>query len=487
MYLIMITKIINSFSTTLSSLNKFPKAYVACQNGLFFLVNDKKSKNFDTSHIAQFAKDHFQVICKSNANSYSERIKMLGDMKTGLVAYKDRLYSSKKWYQKIADFFGFKSYQEKNIDSVISKIDKEASLFRAKIKGAQEILKASQGSAKQNLCTPETILKHFYHSALDSSPLKIQSLQGASQASAIHWYINHLKEFQSTLSSPGDAADLDAFIKQLHFAADLSCLQNAYFDLHYYDRSHSEGFTYMVGSTTFKIPKEGVSCLKEMIIHTILEKLKSLKNGERLLLPGGYRTSDKGHSVLFSIQKESQNNFTFQIINTGEGINPIGMTAGQRMVVKDVVYSQISERQLSYEFFSGLIQKSLQIEDPDPTYFIYNSICNYFNGPQQMKRIYEFISKSLGDKHLSVIGREHKAQRKGSCSVKSITSAAKTFLPKRLYLNFKAWMTQREIHLITHLHRGSYFSKVVSSSQVDTLLAEAAKILQKRQWKASQA
>ena len=49
--------------------------------------------------------------------------------------------------------------------------------------------------------------------------------------------------------------------------------------------------------------------------------VSGLKEGEKLILPGGYTALPSGHAMLYVIEKQKGNKYAFKVMNTGDGIS----------------------------------------------------------------------------------------------------------------------------------------------------------------------
>lgn len=59
-------------------------------------------------------------------------------------------------------------------------------------------------------------------------------------------------------------------------------------------------------------------CRKES--HAILKQAFSLKPGERMLIPGGWKSSVQGHAMLYELEKTSDGRILFHLFNSGDGL-----------------------------------------------------------------------------------------------------------------------------------------------------------------------
>ncbi len=109
---------------------------------------------------------------------------------------------------------------------------------------------------------------------------------------------------------------------------------------------------------------------KEADKHTqlpgkIIRRIKNLKPGQCVLIPGGYSNQGQsGHSVMYAVEKRPDGQFTFTVINTGEGTEPaskrhiqeknmLGRETGRHF---DLKYCVSEEAVTDEGFITGLLQ-----------------------------------------------------------------------------------------------------------------------------------
>jgi len=482
---------IKRFSLALQNIHQNSSHYISIKNGQYIKTDDKKDKTLNTKKIADLAERFFNDINKNVFSAtYEERLDHLKNLNSALNDYRCRLYKSKKWYEKIADFFGIRSPIERRIIKVLDQIEDKRFIINFKIRKiahhGNEVLK----NLKRDEESGYMKLKHFYLGVLDSISMQIPALDAINANAALYWYIEKLKEFKNeTIPNPSyglrHTTKLDAYIKELDFAFKNHCLIESYLNLQKAVNRYKG-----TGQEVSKTQRTEHHYFKKEAIFRILEKIQKLAPGGYVLISGGYlhlKRGAKGHAVMYCIEKTKKNNFVFKVINTGEGSNFDEEIVGvddfkqqmritlnnisqapykRRLMVKDVEYI-VAKKDLTFQFFSNLFDKGLD------------------KNSKGMKNIYEYLENFFGKKLASQAGRRHKAQRKGSCSHKCISATSKVFLPLKVCLDFKAWLTDKEIKSFKTYNQNAHFD--FEAGLEKKILQEAQTLLTKRRQKAANA
>lgn len=388
-----------------------------------------------------------------------------------------------------------KQSSRKNTNSVNSQLISISKLV-------QDTIEIQKLDTKQRETDPISYLKHFFLGILDSMNMSMTALDGMSTSQAVFWYMEHLKAFLAVHKtgskySKVELDQLSSFIQHLEFASDLNYLNDSYVN-----SSVKEWQRHLLNNpkTTLK-ELQTVSLiavqklpLRAAMIELITAQIDALQPGERLLLPGGYACESKtpgihisGHAVVYSISRDKQGDYKFLIVNTGEGSVQNSNTSDMfknmlkyfksfitnkycpRTTIQDIEFHQIKRQELSEMFIGSLLDKGL---------------CNQV---KSMQDIHNFLEASFGKNKLSPLGRLHKAQNHGSCSHKCISASAKALLPAKLYLEFKVWMTEREINKFEFNMDAGQFTSLMDSETQQLFIKEAREILEKRKRKAAAA
>lgn len=501
---IMDIKSINNFSSALQNLVLIPnsKNYISEVSGTYELVSSKGSKTLNSDKIATLAVSVFNEIDQMKGISFQTQLNLFNNLRQGLERYTDRLYQSKTWYQKIGHFFGCASNEERRINHIISAIDLKTNANSPLGSTAQLVNKTVQDfkyTISRQETQPISKLKHFFLGVLDSTSHDFPGLNGMTHSEALYWYISHMQSFlalpeTSSKFTKEEIGQMNDLIKQFKFAEKLAALLSA---------SQSDCWDEMVKAAQ-KNPQINMKALhiiarnnvernplRKGMLDLIRDAVNNLKPGERVILPGGYMVADKekivkgvldgsGHAVLYSIFKVSEGKYRFQIVNTGEGADlnaPVTDTlknlfeglkslvtnkSNYRWTVKDIEYDNLTREDLSDDFFNQLINKKMP------------------NQATTMEDIHVLIGQRFGKEKLSSKGREHKAQKHGSCTHKSLTATAKAFLPGKLYHAFKVWMTKTENkNFQSALNNGEFYG-MLSQQTADLFMKESCEILDKR-------
>lgn len=249
-------------------------------------------------------------------------------------------------------------------------------------------------------------------------------------------------------------SDLDVYINSLETK-----------DVEIVDQVRSEiEFAYILSVPMVLNPDESHRNLQNQVLKELQKRITELPASDEkgrpcVLIPGGY----KQHGVMFKVEKNQNNTFSFTVINTGGGADLNFLSSvwtlfkNQRLTVQDVVYSNLTLDHLSKGFLKNILQ---------------------YNGDFPNESSFsEFINRSLmknGTEKQSY-GRQHKAQIKGSCALKSVSSSIHERLGDKLYNRFKALVTETEIREIEKLQVEPEYQKLK-----EDMLAAGKEILQHR-------
>lgn len=252
---------------------------------------------------------------------------------------------------------------------------------------------------------PLNQMKTFYAKVLETSNFRSKQLDGYTQSGALLSYLQDLKDYRKVQNGPVEK--LDEVIKELEFA-------------------------YKISLTEILSPRYKVEA-KARIINQIQEKIKNLEPESFVLIPGG----SEGHGIMYKVEKANNGSLSFTMINTGEGadINVLGSIVSfiqkGRLIVQDVTYTNLTIDHFSTEFLSSIMTKNFK----------------------NMDQTNEFVQSSLrktGDEGWKY-GRKRKAQDKGSCAFKNVSTTLHEKLGKDEYNRFKTFVTQKEIDKLEKL------------------------------------
>lgn len=457
-------------------LNELENNCCIYQNGdsyEFILSKDLKRKQNLIKLNSQEVSKIASVLCGSLLSKEYDNIVL--KLTKSIEVFSSKLLKTKRWYQKISSSFGYKSKTEKAVDIIKQKlniyIDKiEFEIVCNKIdqyytineKFKQQIKKISQNTIKhENL--PLSQLTHYYLGIIEPLCQNYDEYDGCSQEGVIKWYFNHLnkyyKEMKSKLSNTERLA-IENLMAQYSFTYDI-CLAIEVFNL------IRRSFPLMYKIAYELKEKNYPYLVSAIIIKNIKDKLGLLKIGEKVVLPGGYihTLQNKAHSVIYSIEKISENNFSFRITNTGSALSQFEVQNScaeiqESELCGDIVYANIPYEKLNCHFFKDLIHYSTE------------------GGATSMKDIYLLLNDYFGKPFND---NSYKMQTKGSCSHKAISVYSHRNLPEKLYRDFKTWMTVEENFKISKLQDLDSKTKQIA----DIFLKHGEEILIKRQNKLS--
>lgn len=451
------------------------KRYLISEKGRFRSIRDKKVKNLKTDEIVKFAHLCFNQIV--NECSDANKKNQLESLLNGLRGYLVRLNSSKRWYELILNYFGYKPSKEKDIallaSQVSQKIEYLEDLEDSKIGFSEGVarepeiklhllsprqLKFLQTQARKEYGTAFGIMKDVYHKVLGKSFYYDASLELGYES---NWF---------------------------SFLEDLKCLRNAKKFTPETNQTISEvinefSFAYEVYLSNGG-SKNRKGSNKSQVLHGILDRLHHLPiwddskpaDYKRLLIPGG----NLDHVMLYEVKRESTTTFSFRVMDTlssdprfislekelediQEAIEDrqIQMIRSvpetklknlkQKLLVlqkeeaalraekenflsQDVCYTQLTLEQLSKEFFDQLYRLSTEKEI-------------------SIEKIYFDIKKhlALGDGRNCIVEPAHRVQQKFNCETKSVTKWLKQRWGKEIHHFFKTFLTQIHVTKLENL------------------------------------
>jgi hypothetical protein len=189
--------------------------------------------------------------------------------------------------------------------------------------------------------------------------------------------------------------------------------------------------------------------------------INELSVDEVLLIPGGCVK----HAVLYVIKRESQEHYKFTLINTGLGLRKapfvvdeeglLSLPPKKRMV--DCSYTKLDRTVLTDEFIQSLLAKKMS--------------------EKSMEEVNRFIEEKLYSPALQnwQLGRFHKAQSNGTCSMSCLLAYLRNALGKEEYQYFKEWMIRQNIFAF----EGTIAKEMPSNPIYKEMLEEGYKIHEK--------
>ncbi len=420
-----------NFILLLDAASITPGVYISqASDSKYRLVSSRDKKNLNTDQIATIAEGCFDKMAMHTAD--------LGKLATSLRNYQERVYRSKPWHLRIACFFGRKSQGEKRIDSLIHKAAEKISdpvpLVKNDYLSALITALASRHPPSQK-DQDRTQIKLFYHKVLDSKTRR-KGLDGNSRFKSTLSVLNDLIQYMA------DSSHISQkhmhLVEDVQFAlslAELKFTRNVYFS------DHAQ-----------RIVRR---------INELPEKTEDIRHA--VIIPGG----SVHHAVLYVVERSTTGNFSFKIVNTGQGstesmdlIDESGVIyPSQKDAVVDIQYTDLTTEQLSQTFFENLER---------------------YKTTKKMSEVNAYIEKQLlkaGHSNLR-IAREHKEQHNGTCSLKCLMAYIRERLGEAEYRKFKLWMTDQEIARFERISKRN----CVNFKQEDlaALRREAEEVRQKR-------
>lgn len=461
---------VNNFIETFQKIDE-GHAYIASANGRVYRVANKESKNLKTADIAALGQDALNTL-RDLHTSYSAKAASCEKLGQSLQACVNRVYGHKNFWQKVAWWLGITSIAW--MLGMDSHGERELRNACNETKNLAENLRTQDSNAKETVQTNTTLftdklnrdlkaqLQLLYMGVFDSSPLEIKELDGIDPRYASLWLLKHLQNYQQKIGpEKAYAATVDSAIQEFQ----------VHNDLLFAEFEENDAFT--SAWTGLKI--------EDWTIHEILGQFLNLKNpGDEVTIGGGYRRSkdsNLGHSVQYVFRKENDGFYSLTFVNTGEGIeysallqdslyatwNAIwGNSHLDRIHLKDDVWMGIPREALTAEFVTILVEKRMK-QIPTCMAEIKQDVSNYLR---------RFPSLREGK------GREHKIQKKGSCTVKSLASWLHERLGDHIWRDFKAFYTSQEMQKL------DYLTEQIPNSQTrETFKSEGQRIIQKREKK----
>ena len=164
-------------------------------------------------------------------------------------------------------------------------------------------------------------------------------------------------------------------------------------------------------AASYSVPRKEL--LKEIVVQ-----IKSLKDGESILLPGGF----SGHGIVYEIKKNG-GTYSFRVFNSGGGLNQYHVGRGEKY--SNVLIQNIPASALLEDFF----EKLYSLMNPERLF-----------SPEQADDLYRLL-RSLGPLESDESFRYHQGQI-GSCSYQPFLRWAKTEMGARLYRQFREYTLQ---------------------------------------------
>lgn len=447
--------------------------YLTKQGDQYLPVANKSDKNLNTKEITKLAKKCWQFLCLDVESEKTDRRKILKQLQGSLKQYQTRIEAAKPWYKKIWDYLGIVSPEEQKIKELDDKLSALSNLYNYHPDPSFKRKNFEQRSTEEKL-------KEFYHQVLGFSPLNEYSLEGCDIFYVNKLFIEQLEKFKGLCCKLEELNQIDQVIQ----------------DLSYLDKAQ-----FVVDVTYLHVLKARFGFLGSAIADSLLErlivdfysKIEQMPIGSHLLLPGGYTGKlnqvvirDKkepqsfGHRVLYEVKKELEGTYSFRIINTGEGVghlNALKTIFGIK--IQDLAYTNLSIKDLSSSFIRQLLKYQITTTGPKL-------------GASSMSKVNTYIHKRLKKgANQTYQGKKHRLQRKGVCTVKSLSSWLHGELEEPLYWRFKTFIAEEHLkslqeikaNHIKELAVGLNFERATVKKLIRVMQKEGKKVLKRRKQK----
>lgn len=434
-------KELNSFTAALSGIDKC-NGYIVQRSGLFFVADSKQDK-LNTSAIEKRARQAIALISRTSMN-YETKALYYSDMAQGLKDYIGRVYTHKSILEKIGWWFGMCSETEK----ALYKEYKQCWRNAAKFGGIDRDIKVAYRPEEVHLAR-DIRLKLAYMSVMDASRLRIPTLCGIRPHQASSWMLEELKAWRATfVENHPDIKNVDAAIEKMSQAVSVALIE---------DRALSTSQSPLLARENERV--------REWLEQELLWNITMLPAGKSFTFNGGYAQIDRvatyaGHSVQYRFVANSDNTWTLTFLNSGEG-------AEISAIAKEEKKGSLWQAITGSFFEDGLKEKNdrgqVRIVDDVWEHIPYDAINREFiqlllkyrinKDPTSMATIRREVSAYLAKYHVgySTSKSDHKAQRQGTCTVKSLTLWMRKELGNRLWHDFKYFYTERQVEKLDDL------------------------------------
>ncbi len=207
----------------------------------------------------------------------------------------------------------------------------------------------------------------------------------------------------------------------------------------------------------------------------IFDRLKQMKPGEHLAIPGGFSGSPMGgHAVMYLVKKESGGEFSFTVINTGEGIAPHHEKKSNNHYY-DYKIAAIQEEDFTEQFWTQLMDFNIGNIDP--------------NERNPMDLVYAQISTLKGvrvtaDNQAQFGGLGvRKPQNKGICVYKSFAGYLKERLGDKEYHLYKMHRQDRVTEMLLESKKALDGTGQLIDENLDDMLKTGEIVRNKREVK----
>ncbi len=346
-------------------------------------------------------------------------IKVYSKLQADIQTLKTQHWESKTWLQKIIAFF-YADDTDKKIDRLSKQVLNERKRlespkpFTLKKDIAADASNIDHAKPSSSTADIKSRLKAVY-CRLVKTELP-STLEGNSHSSSISSLSTDIEGFSKLCEGINTAAD--AAIKLLHGV--------------------KEKLDFATEITNSANP-----------VHLVQKKIEQLKTGEEMVIPGGYATDKGGHAVMYSIRRDSDNSFSFTVINTGEG-SDIASSVISRLRsefvddTRDKVIKNVTKEQLEDDNFLKPLLVDFHKKTPDNMTAKGSKVHS-----NSMELIFKHLRERLATEGRTIEeGRRHPLQINGTCTHDSTCSWIESVLPPELFKAFEVYMAGSALNVL---------------------------------------
>ncbi|MDR3625047.1 MAG: hypothetical protein P4L16_07920 [Chlamydiales bacterium] len=381
--------------------------------------------------IASVVKDVLpENISKLPEGSY--QVNRYDELSNNLKTIADRVTRTKSWVWRILNFFGIFSRGERQTIAILKQVESLCSQFGKEQDHTYMEEKISR-IEKRDL----NLKGFFLFPRLESDQEENLDLAGGFFVLSYRMLFNELSNFIDEYEGELSAIDLELIKKALiglqqgiekvmsiHELIE-KCVNTEFVDLVKVTSKFSLDFT---------------------------EELKKLAVGESLTLPAGTST----HAIIYKITRESNEECTFKIYNTGQGAQ---ISDRDKWKTYSAKFTHCPLNKVANEIFiNNLVDFNVDSTKPIHT-----------------NRIIEYITNVLG-KENEIRGDHYPLQVRGSCSLDSLMAYLKGSLPKPIFYAFQLYVTRKLANKVD-----TFFLDRFTPSIVEDLSLVAASTLANRE------
>lgn len=414
-----------------------PRRYISRAKDGSYKLTSQKADRLSSKEVHLIARGASHALVELSM-SPEERLRMIQELRSGIAAFIDERNAA--IYSRCFGSISLRLDKSNPLNKMLSEIPTDINLLSKRIEYLHSNDKIREENQKeidelQKIMSEREVVKKtatlFLAKVIDRENVYPDRFAGGSMEEAFISLKGDLEDYLS--KDPPNADRIRSALQELN-----GCLEIM---------KSTESIASEIDATLLAVTKWFEQQEDSKIAHSnpppgsklpemLVAKVKQLKDGEELIIPGGYIAGldlkqmklAAGHAVLYRIKYDSkQNVYSFTTINTGEGV-PIAYDPKTGIPVAfDITCPNLSLDKLSEKFFQGL--------------FEYQKMLNSRNS--SMKDVQGYIESNLQSN--PVLERPHRPQETGSCFVQCGLSWLSSRLGEATFRNFMAHMTKRSI------------------------------------------